>query len=112
MDGVPGFAADLARYLHHQLDRTRQRLSILAAIGARAKLAGYLLAEAEQRARTGDEPVVPQQLTQRDLGAMLGLSAETVCRELGSLRRRGVTATDRKGIRIRDLDTLRRLAAS
>lgn len=112
MDAVPHFAVDLARYLHHQLDRTRQRQSYLCAVGAQSKLAGYLLSELEDAPAADGDPVVPRRLTLRDLGALLGLSPETVCRTLGTLKRRGVTAPVGEGIRVCDLDALRRLAAS
>lgn len=133
MSELPSFATDLARYLHHQLRRTRERHACLTAVGAPAKLAALLLHELPEAAadpdlpgprpveagagRTGDDaddgegaPILLKDLTQKDLGGILGLSAETVCRALGTLRRRGWIDTAESGIQVRDAASLRTLA--
>lgn len=113
MRRVPEVAVDLARYLHHQLARSRRRLTYLTALGARAKLAGYLLYELlGDGAEEAEELVLPRDLTLRDLGGILGLSPETVCRALKSLEATEAIETDASVLRIRDLATLRRLASS
>lgn len=125
MSELPSFATDLARYLHHQLRRTRERHACLTAVGAPAKLAALLLHELPE-APSGEEPVEPRprrnrgeaapgptllpDLTLKDLGGILGLSPETVCRALGTLRGRGWIETDESGIQVRDAASLRHLA--
>jgi CRP-like cAMP-binding protein len=125
MAELPGFAVDMARYLHHQLRRTRERHACLTAVGAPAKLAAYLLqelpdprdgGEAEPRPQNGNggaavgQPPLFRDLTLKDLGGILGLSPETVCRALGTLRDRGLIETRDSGIRVRDAASLRRVA--
>lgn len=113
MGRVPEVAVDLARYLSHQLDRSRRRLAYLTALGARAKLAGYLLHELlENGAAAADELVLPRDLTLRELGGILGLSPETVCRALKSLEATRAIEADASVLRVRDLATLRRVAGS
>jgi CRP/FNR family transcriptional regulator len=88
---VPSIATDLARYLHHQLSRTRERQMVVTATGASAKVAGC-------------------DVTLGDLGAMLGLSPEAACRVLSSLKADGIVETRPAGILVRDVDSLRRMA--
>jgi CRP/FNR family transcriptional regulator len=120
MDEVPRVAIDLAKYLHQQLCRTRDRQLCFRAAGAGARLAGYILEclasrverEGERAVETSGEeqPVVVADLTLKDLGGLLGLSPETVCRTLSEFRTKGILESSSAGIRIRDLPSLRRYA--
>lgn len=113
MGRIPEVGIDLARYLHHQLERTRRRLVYLTALGARAKLAGYLLHELlENEGAASEELVLPRNLTLRELGALLGLAPETVCRALKSLETTATIETEPSVLRIRDLAALRRAAGA
>jgi len=108
MARVPRVAIDLARYLHHQLGRALERQSCVTASGARAKLAGFLLHELATRPREDGEAIVCQDLTLKDLGDILGLSPETVCRTLGTFKACGVSRLH-PGILVRDRPALERL---
>jgi len=115
MARVPRVAIDFARYLHHQLSRARQRQAYVTASGAQAKLAGYLLHELAASDPYGGDPrdgetVLRQDLTLKDLGGILGLSPETVCRTLGTFTARGISRKHPGGILIQDLQALERLA--
>lgn len=113
MAEVPRMATDLARYLHHQLSQARQRQSYLTALGAQAKLAGYLLHElAVNGERRGGAPFVSRDLTLKDLGGILGLTPETVCRTLGAFKARGISRPSGGGLVVEDLDALRSLAGA
>jgi CRP/FNR family transcriptional regulator len=101
---VPSFALDLARYLHLQLCRTRDRQAVLGTTGAQARLAAFLLHALPDSDR---ERIVAHHLTLRDLAGILGLSPETVCRALGTLKRRGIIEPLPGAVRILDLDALR-----
>jgi CRP/FNR family transcriptional regulator len=108
---VPRIATDLARYLHHQLSRARDRQVALAATGASAKMAGYLLHSlACTEPDTGGPPQVAHDLTLKDLGGILGISPETACRVLSSLKAEGIVAQCADGIELRDVETLQRMA--
>lgn len=105
MAEIPRVARDLARYLHVQLSRTRDRQIAVTATGAPAKMAGYLL---HSLPPDGDE--VESELTLADLGGLLGMSPETACRVLSKLKARGIVETVPTGIRVCDLRRLRRVA--
>jgi CRP/FNR family transcriptional regulator, cyclic AMP receptor protein len=105
---LPGLALDLLRYLHFQICRSRDRQACLGSLGARAKLAGYLL-HSLAGAETADRTVA-RDLTLRDLGGILGLSPETVCRTLGALRSRRIVEVLPAGIRVLDVPALRLFA--
>jgi len=108
---VPRIATDLARYLHRQLTRTRDRQVAVTATGATAKVAGFLLHSVEwSDVDEDDDPTVARDLTLGDLGGILGISPETACRVISDLKANGVVETQPAGILVRDHDRLRRLA--
>ena len=107
----PRIGTDLARYLHYQLSRTRDRQAAVTATGASAKVAGYLLHSLEWSDQEEQEvSLVARDLTLSDLGGMLGISPETACRALSGMKTKGVVEILPEGIRVRDVDRLRRLA--
>jgi CRP-like cAMP-binding protein len=112
MAETPRVARDLARYLHVQLSRTRDRQIAITATGAPAKMAGYLLHSLPLNGdETDDDQIVSCcELTLTDLGGLLGMSPETACRVLSNLKSRGIVETVPAGIRVRDLRRLRRVA--
>lgn len=107
-----GFALELSRYLHHQLELTRERQAFLGLPTVSAKVAGYLLHCLAQGAGAGDQGnSVAHDLTLGDLGAFLGVSPETVCRSLGKLKSEGIIESGPSAIHIRNVSALRRRAA-
>ena len=105
---APGFGAALTRYVLRQLDDARSRQACLGTVGAKARFAAWLLHEA---GRGGDgADTVPHDLTLAEYGAMLGTSAETVCRVLGDLRSRGLVAVEDARFRILEPSRLRLIA--
>jgi CRP-like cAMP-binding protein len=109
---VPRIATDLARYLHRQLSRARERQVAVTATGASAKMAGYLLHSLGGNDPSADDLTVARDLTLSDLGGILGVSPETACRVLSNLKARGIVESDPPGIRVRDVDTLRSMASA
>jgi len=110
MAEVPRVAVDLARYLHRQLSSARDRQAAIAATGASAKLAGYLLHSLSASNGADGDLSVARNLTLSDLGGILGMSPETVCRVLARLRTLGIVETLRTEIRVRDVESLRSMA--
>jgi CRP-like cAMP-binding protein len=108
MEQVPRVSSDLARYLHQQLSLARDQQVVTSAPSAQAKLAGYLLQNLPEGA-DANATRVARDLTLRDLGGILGISAETVCRALADLRARGIVETGASGIRVLDAEALREL---
>lgn len=110
MAEVPRMATDLARYLHQQLGLARDWQLVASAPSAQAKLASYLLHGVPQDCDLEGARLACD-LKLRDLGGILGVSAETVCRALADLRTRGIIETGASGIRVRDAEALRQLAS-
>lgn len=112
MSEVPRLATDLACYLHHQLCRTRERQACLGASGASAKLASFFLHGLSSYGEDSERDfTVARDLTLGDLGGILGLSPETVCRARRDLTARGIIETLPSGVRVRDVESLQRVAA-
>ncbi len=107
---LPRVATDLARYLHGQLARARTRQATATATGAAAKMADYLLSSCGQDDTLDDGMTVANDLTLADLGGILGISPETACRVLSTLKSRGIVETSTTEIRLRDVSRLRRIA--
>ena len=110
MAQVPRVAADLARYLHQQLALARDWQVVASAPSAQTKLAGYLLQGLPEDPDLASVRLA-RDLKLRDLGGILGISAETVCRALTDLRTRGIVETGASGIRVLDVEALRQLAS-
>lgn len=96
----PELGIRLLDHVHGQLRRARVRLSYLSHPRARDRLAAYLF----DRFAVGDE--IPNDLTLRQLGGLLGLAPETVCRALGQLRESGVVEVQPGRIRLCDRSAL------
>jgi len=107
MEQVPRVARDLARYLHVQLSRSRDRQVAATARGASARVAAYLLHALSGDGRNGGRKIASQDLTLKELGGILGLAPETVCRVLARLRKRGIVENLPSGLLVKDIDALR-----
>ena len=110
---VPGMIADFARYLHQQLSLARAQQAASTASGAPAKVAGYLIASASPSARPGAGPgelIAAEGLTLGDIGGLLGLARETVCRVLADLRAQRIVETGASGVKLLDLEALRAIS--
>ncbi len=97
------------------LKRQRMSLAMLRAysVGSiRRRVAATLLNLAEiYGAATSDGTDLRVRFTQHDLAAMLGLSRQTINKELGAFTDAGVIEMAYKRLILRDKDTLRRFAA-
>lgn len=112
IEECPQFVIDLSGYLHHQLEQTRERQAYLGLPTVSAKIAGYLLhCLAYGPGASDQENTVAHDLTLGDLGAMLGVSPETVCRSLGKLKAQGIIESGPSAIHIRNVRALRRCAS-
>ena len=113
IEKVPRVATDMAKYLHAQLSRTREHQVAANATGASAKVAAFLLqAAGENRGGCADNGVIAAGgLTLKELGGILGLAHETVCRILADLKSRGIVEGLPSGYRIQDVDSLRTISS-
>ena len=78
----------------------------------RSRLARRLLNLAKSYGATTKQGIALRiKLSQDDLGRMLGVTRESVSKEMGVLQRRGIVSSRHASIVIRDLDALERVAA-
>lgn len=105
--GSPGVWRDIiVQALVQESEDLRNRLHETGAYGTARKVATFL---SRELVRGGG--AMPSGLYQRDIAEFLNIAPETVCRTLNALRRRGVLAT-KDGLRVLDMQALRRLADS
>lgn len=91
-----------------ELDRTRQWMLLLSRKTAEEKVATFLLDIADRLA-SGDAFVLP--FTRQQIGDILGLTIETVSRQMTQLRRDGVIdLPSRREVAIRDRAALQAIA--
>lgn len=106
----PSVATALVRNLGSECARLRTLLTDIGTKSALARVASLLLSFMERQ--TPDHPTAPfiLPITRQDIGALLGLSPETVSRQLKSLVGNRLIRLDHKRLTIVDLGSLRSLA--
>lgn len=100
----------LLRRTLDDLDRTRAWMLLLGRKNAREKVASFLL---DMRARLRADPcgVIELPLSRQQIADILGLTIETVSRQISELKRMGVIAlSGRRGVRICDSARLESMA--
>lgn len=106
----PDFARLILARLSSEADAVRELSLLLGRSSARERLAGFLLQWTGSwiAARDGE---LPLRLTQRDLADHLGLSVETVCRELRHfVKARMISYPTPDRIELKDFVAIRRIA--
>jgi CRP-like cAMP-binding protein len=101
------FAQRLRSFSMAQLRQTRARLVLLGRKTAAERVASFLLEMAE-RLHVSSGPVIDLPMNRGDIADYLGLTIETVCRELTDLRHQGTIAVERARISILDRRALAR----
>lgn len=98
--------------LPRALHRCRDKTVALGQKSALERLAGFLLAMSERVGRLeGNVVILELPMSRRDIGDSIGLTIETVSRQLGALRDAGFIATQgRSRIALLDLEALRKSA--
>lgn len=86
-----------------------KQINLLGRKTAMEKIATFLL-ELNHRCATSDKHLVELPMSRTDIADHLGLSIETVCRNLVHLQREGAVLIRRSGIELRDRVALRELA--
>ncbi|WP_255553973.1 Crp/Fnr family transcriptional regulator [Sphingomicrobium clamense] len=114
IDRFPALAKALLRRSAEDLFDARAQIALDAKQSAQAKVAHFLLAMAKAASdspcHAAEEFELP--LTRGEAGQLLGLTIETVSRQLGKLEKQGVIErTGARGIRIRDAARLEALGA-
>jgi len=92
-----------------RLRRTDDLLTEISFLTVPARLARRLIELAESLPTTGrDSNVYQIQISQRELAGMLGVTRESISKELKILRSKGLVTTARNTILIHNLDRLKR----
>lgn len=108
--GHPDIAIRLMAALCARLRRTGQKVED-SALGLETRLARGLLQLADRHGHPTPEGLrIDFRLSQREIGQLIGVSRESVNKQLGRWRRRGLIALDRRVLVIRDLGHLRHMA--
>jgi len=99
----------ILRALSMRLRRTDDLFAEISFLTVSARLAKRLLELAEPLQNPAKEsPEYRIQMSQRDIAAMLGVTRESINKELKILRDKGMVTTSRNAIIVQDLDRLKR----
>jgi CRP/FNR family transcriptional regulator, anaerobic regulatory protein len=113
MAEFPALAAALLRRTDEELFDTRSLLALAGKRGAQQKLAGLIMALARAASHTPCHPALHFDLllTRGEIASMLGLTIETVSRQLGKIEIMGlIERTGARGILLRDAKALEDIA--
>lgn len=92
------------------LDRTRAWMLLLGRKNARQKVATFLI-DMSRRLRADDQNVIELPLSRQQIADILGLTIETVSRQMTELKRLGMIALPgRRGVRMIDIAALEAIA--
>lgn len=108
-EGEAGFAGELMRHMIIALERSREKSILLGRKTAPERIASFLVAMAERiGSRTGDRRDLVLPMSRRDIADSLGLTIETVSRQVTELRELGLIETSgRSTVKLLDLKGLR-----
>jgi len=109
----PGVTLTLLRLVMGRLRDADRRRTEFGSYGATRRLARVLVDVADEATRAAsrrDGSLAGLALSQHELAGLIGASRESVARALAELRGRGLVATGRRAITIRDAAGLRRYA--
>jgi CRP/FNR family cyclic AMP-dependent transcriptional regulator len=94
--------------LSRRLRKTDDQLAEMCFLNLSARLAKRLVELAEtQEPEAGNPNSFDLKISQQELGNILGVSRESINKELKILRNKGVVSTSRNSIRILDLESLK-----
>lgn len=110
---VPGMALRSLRGMARRQRMLMQKIKELAAGGVEYRIAHLLLKLAD---RIGEESIndginIPIVLSRQDIADLVGTTVETAIRVMSRWRKMGIVTNDKKGILIRDRETLEDLAS-
>lgn len=106
----PRLAISLFARLSAELSAIRARMLLLSRMTASERIATFLL-DLAGRGGSGRRSVIPLPMTRTDIGDHLGLTTETVCREIAQLKRIGaIAASSPHELRVLRGDLLQRIA--
>ena len=110
---VPGMALRSLRGMARRQRMLMQKIKELAAGGVEYRIAHLLLKLADRMGEECSENAItiPIVLSRQDIADLVGTTVETAIRVMSRWRKIGIVTNDKKGILIRDRETLEDLAA-
>lgn len=110
---VPGMAMRSMRGMARRQRMLMQKIKELAAGGVEYRIAHLLLKLADRLGEESDdtEITIPLVLSRQDIADLVGTTVETAIRVMSRWRKMGIVTNDKRGIIIRDRETLEDLAA-
>ena len=105
----PEIALRLIAALNAQLAQSRSLMEVMGHKSAAEKIAAFILLLAPSAPVKNDRFALP--FSRNDIADFLGLSEETVCRQMATMKRDGVIYAPRGKMRIQDWDRLRQIAS-
>ena len=110
---VPGMALRSLRGMARRQRMLMQKIKELAAGGVEYRIAHLLLKLADRIGEEGGEDgtMIPIVLSRQDIADLVGTTVETAIRVMSRWRKMGIVTNDKRGILIRDRETLEDLAA-
>lgn len=109
---IPGLLQYFHRAMSREIEREQSVMLFRSRMRADQRLAIFLLHLAERYAERGYSSTGFQlRMSREDIGAYLGLTVESVSRQLAQLRRSGVIAVHNRDLRIADRRQLEAVAA-
>lgn len=110
---VPGMALRSLRGMARRQRMLMQKIKELAAGGVEYRIAHLLLKLADRIGEKGldDQITIPILLSRQDIADLVGTTVETAIRVMSRWRKMGIVTNDKRGILIRDRETLEDLAA-
>lgn len=104
----PEIAMRLIAAVNAQLAHSRSLMLVMGHKCAAAKIASFLLLVAPKKQNGNGRFTLP--FSRNDMAGILGLSEETVCRQMAELKRKGVIYAPRGRMEIQDWDRLHAIA--
>lgn len=104
----PNLALRLIHAINAQLAHSRSLMLVMGRKCAAAKIASFIILVAPETNPCNERFTLP--LSRNDLAELLGLSEETVCRQMASMKRKGVIYAPRGKMQIKDWGQLRSIA--
>jgi CRP/FNR family transcriptional regulator len=113
LETVPGMALRSLRGMARRQRMLMQKIKELAAGGVEYRIAHLLLKLADRvgEDETSNGITIPIVLSRQDIADLVGTTVETAIRVMSRWRKMGIVINDKRGILIRDRETLEDLAA-
>ncbi len=108
LDDRPEIARRIIDALNAQLAHSRMLMKVMGHKTAAEKIAAFILLLAPKAEGQNDRFALP--FSRNDIADFLGLSEETVCRQMANMKRDGVIYAPRGKMRIQDWGRLRAIA--